>query len=223
MTCKNNKHYKHYNLMFISSPLDHDIMFGNKDHRDERTMIFIDLDNLQNTVSFRNPAIRLDYAMFKEYLEDTFSPRAVYVFDSRECENTDDPRSRFHNALSYMGYRVKLWRCSVDKAGERYQKCVDTGMVCEILKHLYKDHADNFVIISGDRDFLPVMDIIHDEGKVSTLICDKEYSSRELMRNADRILDICNDLPDMATLYVPEVQPEQTDLGMFTPVMQEVE
>lgn len=197
-------------------------MFG-KDNHNKRNMVFIDLENVQKSVSLRNPYLRMDYSMFGEYLNDRFSPEAAYVFDSRESESTNDHQNRFHNALSYMGYRVKLWKCGIGHDGERYQKCVDTGMVCEILKHLYKDHADHFIIVSGDRDFVPVIDSIRDEGKSITVICDREYGSRDLMKEADEVVDLCTDLPDMMTICYQDIQQENVDLAICTEEAQEVE
>ena len=39
-------------------------------------------------------------------------------------------------------------------------------MACEILSHAYKDNYDVAIIVSGDRDFVPVMEHVQALGKI---------------------------------------------------------
>lgn len=90
-------------------------------------------------------------------------------------------------AMSKAQYEVvSLNRNVADK-----EKAIDTGIVSRIDKYLYKEakEGDIFVLIMGDKDFVPSLENIREEKCVS-VVAFWDNASAELIGEADEYLDL---------------------------------
>ena len=71
------------------------------------------------------------------------------------------------------------------------EKAVDTGIIARIDKALYKEASagDTFVLVMGDKDFIPALEAIRDEG-CSSVIAFWNNASGELVSEADCFIDL---------------------------------
>ena len=80
---------------------------------------------------------------------------------------------------------------TLDRNYANKEKAIDTGIVQKISKSLYRDaqEGDIFVLVMGDKDFLPSVQAIHEEKG----ICHVAFwnnASGELISEADQFIDL---------------------------------
>lgn len=80
---------------------------------------------------------------------------------------------------------------ALDRNAADKEKAVDTGITVEIMEYLYdKSHeGDTFVLIMGDKDFLPAIEKIRKKKRLVTLVF-WNNASAELVSNADEYIDL---------------------------------
>jgi len=80
---------------------------------------------------------------------------------------------------------VYLGRIVGDK-GRRRQKGVDIQLAIEALKVARSGNADVIAIVTGDQDFMPLVEAIRDEGPMVFVFAFKDNFSVDLLNAADR-------------------------------------
>ena len=78
--------------------------------------------------------------------------------------------------------------CFSDKKGAVKKSLADPMIICEVMRTLYeKPHIDTFVIVSGDKDFVPLIRTIAQHHDKKRLIVIGVYDS-----TADLVIDECD-------------------------------
>jgi uncharacterized LabA/DUF88 family protein len=151
-----------------------------RDQKTERVMVFIDLRNVMNSQEeMTGLHAELDFKSMVYALTGRRNLVGTYMFDGKGGESM----TRFHDALRVCGFRV-IEREAFSLEG-LIQKEVDVSMACEILSHAIKDHYDTAIIVSGDRDFRPVVEHIQFEGKRAEIAGFSHGMSSALRRSGD--------------------------------------
>ena len=127
--------------------------------KEERTMVFIDLRNVMGILRRFDVRAKIDFTDMVEHVTAGRRQIAAYVFDGEG----DGDGKKFHDALEYSGFRV-ITRNAYDPLDNK-QKEVDSAMVCKMVEHAFRDNYDTAIIISGDRDFCPAVELIQSLGK----------------------------------------------------------
>lgn len=80
---------------------------------------------------------------------------------------------------------------------ERKKKnSVDIQLVSDTLEFLrLYEHIDNFVLVTGDSDFRPLLLTLRRAGKLTHVVCDIKNASQELLAIADSFMDYRDILP----------------------------
>jgi len=68
------------------------------------------------------------------------------------------------------------------------EKGVDVYLATQIVALAYENAYDVAILISGDSDFIPALDVVHHKGKIVTVVSSTSTLSRELQRSADRVV-----------------------------------
>lgn len=163
----------------------------------KRVMVFIDFRNIYD--SCRNFAgtdkVRMDLFRLTQILVGSRDLVGAYVFDASLKGASMDPETRrIHDKLSDIGFRVMNRESMVKRDGDYVQKEVDVSLACEMLEHALLNHFDIAIVVSGDRDFVPVMQKVQAAGKrVEVAAFDNVYSD-ECKRTAD-VYYLLNDIP----------------------------
>jgi len=147
----------------------------------ERVMVFIDLENVVKAVKEFGNDIRTDFEEMARVLVGGRTLVRTFVFDGRSSGNTT--RTALHVMLREQGFRV-VTRKSYEKETAQ-QKEVDVAMACGILSNAYKDNYDTAIIVSGDRDFRPVMEEVQGLGKKVEVAGFSESMSKVLSMSCD--------------------------------------
>ena len=79
------------------------------------------------------------------------------------------------------------------------EKAVDTGIINRIDKALYKEASagDTFVLVMGDKDFIPALEAIREEGCLSVLAF-WDNASAELIGEADCFIDLTSQITEIS-------------------------
>lgn len=91
------------------------------------------------------------------------------------------------SAMEKSGFEV----INVPRNVANKEKKVDTGIVTAIMKTLYTKAQpnDEFVLVMGDADFVPVMEQIRENG-VKATVAFWNHASGELRASADKFFDL---------------------------------
>jgi len=167
--------------------------------KEERVTVFIDLRNvLGHTKQFRELGVKLDFRDLVEAVTGGRKLAGTYVFDGTASDN--DHSGMLHDEMRNIGFRV-ITRTCYDK-DTNTQKEIDVAMSCEILSQAYKDGYDSVIIVSGDRDFRPVIEQVQSMGKRGEVAGFSDGMSGVLAKSCDAFHDLD---PVPMFYHVPEM------------------
>lgn len=164
-----------------------------------RLMIFIDGGYLRKNVRdcFNNDL--LDYTSMTRILATRLAPEfflfeiiRVYYYDALEESSSILGQELYLKSIKKLKQfedRLGTLKVSRDKKNKS-QKGVDTLIAIDMLSKAYQDQYDIAILISGDRDFSPVIDYVKNTGKRVYGIHFARTISFELEEKLDELLEI---------------------------------
>ncbi len=149
-----------------------------------KVAIFIDVQNVHITFEKMGQEVRYDVLL--KVLEDQYKKRGKELIKAIAfipMFQGDERRERLINALSFMGYRVVAK--PVKKLADGSVKVsMDMDMALEILS--VAEYVDEVVLITGDSDFVPIVDYLSRKGKKVRVIGTRKGAvGIELIRACD--------------------------------------
>lgn len=168
------------------------------EHSYSRVMVFIDYRNVYESTRFMEDHCQLDLYRLTQILVGSRDLVGAYVFDARKMfTNKDDETISMHNKLREQGFRVVARESMVFRDGKVEQKEVDVSLACEMLEHALMNHFDVAIVLSGDRDFVPVIQKVQSAGKRVEVAAFSDVYNEECKRAAD-VYYILDDIPFMS-------------------------
>lgn len=160
--------------------------------------MFVDVQNVQVTFEKAGNEVRYD-KLIQEVVKrcekeglTLWKSVAFVPFDPR-----DQRRERLINALSFMGYRVKSKQVKRLPDGS-VKANMDMEITLEILAAA--EYLDMIVIVSGDSDFVPLIDTLNRMGKRIWVVGTKKGAvGIELIRASD----IYENMDDIEGVVIP--------------------
>ena len=171
----------------------------------ERLMVFIDgayLRELCDTyfgkknilyAHARSAFARLSWTFIRMF--DTYSPNPfranlirIYYYDAIVDEAHPDyeaQRKYFNSIDDQYAYTVRLRKLVESSKKGFKQKGVDVLMAIEALTKAYRDHYDTGMFMTGDGDFVPLVEAVKDAGKKTMCVYYPPNSSVDLIRCCD--------------------------------------
>lgn len=149
----------------------------------DRVMVFIDLANIE--MKAHDLRFSVDYCELVKNVVRTRKMVASYVFDSHGEDGCD---SFIQSRLRRNGFRMHI-RDSYDTNREE-QKEVDVAMACNIVAHAFRDNYDVAVIVSGDRDYVPAIEMVQDLGKRVEVASFRGCIGTAMMNAGDQFIDM---------------------------------
>lgn len=152
--------------------------------KESRTVIFIDGDNLY--YSAKSLGRILDFAKFHDLLIQTFGESALYYYLT--VDPTANQQIAFLRYLQRTGYRVKSY--PLRKIGEsvHYTSAIDVQLAVDAVS--ISQYFDKVVIVSGDRDFVPLLRTLKELGRKVIVLSLPIVTSIELRQEADQFLNL---------------------------------
>ena len=157
-----------------------------------RVMIFIDGSNLYHVLKQNTDKRDLDYKKFSQKLCGDRELIRTYYYNIRQ-ESPDNPKlaesqDRFLNALyetEYLEVKLGIWK---QRGQTMVEKGVDVMIAADLISHAYEDHYDTAILVSGDADFYPALQVVKDTGKQVEVAAFDSNLSSEAARFSDSII-----------------------------------
>jgi uncharacterized LabA/DUF88 family protein len=150
--------------------------------------VLVDVQNLQET--FERQGMEVRYDSLKEHLKSEFNvdEQGMKLLAFIPYRREDDRRMRLIDALSFMGFRV-ITKPVREHPDGGMKANMDVEIVLEAV-HLAQV-VDEIVLISGDSDFVPLVDELSRLGvRVTVLGPGRGSTSVELIRVSDNFRNL---------------------------------
>ncbi|MCH8741364.1 NYN domain-containing protein [Patescibacteria group bacterium] len=152
-------------------------------HKEQRVSVFIDAQNLYHSARNRYNA-RVN---FREILKLAVSQRRlVRAFGYVIRTKTGEEKS-FFKALTKLGIETRIKDLQEFYGGLKKADW-DVGIVIDAIK--ISPSIDTIVLVSGDGDFVPLVEYLKNQGKRVEVIAFGRSASLKLKEAADEFLDL---------------------------------
>lgn len=167
----------------------------------EKVMVFIDEAYLHHSLKEKFRREDIDLAALVGKLRRNRRLVRAYVYAAKIEETTDaywkEAKERLESkllAISFIpNFAVKLGRMALKKGNASQQKGVDILMASDMLRFACKGSYDAAIIITGDGDFTPVVNMVKDEGRRVELAGIPGTISQDLAENCDERIGLTDD------------------------------
>ncbi len=155
-------------------------------HPTQRVGVFVDASNMyfsakhnfQKNVNFKNV---LKTAVAERNLIRAFA----YVIQSEEGKEAS-----FFEALESYGYETRIKQLQIFSGGSKKGDW-DVGMAIDVVRML--PILDVVVLISGDGDFVDLLDYVRGQGRRTEVMAFKQTTSSRLLSETDEFIDLGQD------------------------------
>jgi uncharacterized LabA/DUF88 family protein len=167
----------------------------------KRVIVFFDYSNFHQGLSRLSKGEfpdrrRFDFKRFVETLTVGKDLIKVY-FVCSSGPNSGTGQQRFFDWLDGQDYfYVKNFERKSNELGEQREKQVDVYLATQVVALAYENAYDVAIIVSGDEDYVPAIEIVQQKGKIVLAVSASALLSDVLRKKADRVLliDIPGDL-----------------------------
>ena len=150
----------------------------------KRVGVFIDVQNIQEVFEKQGAEVRYD--RLKTYLLNRYKMKDAEIIKFVAFipyKKEDDRRLKLVDAISLMGYRV-LGKMAKERPDGSVKANMDLEITLEILSMM--DNLDEIVLVTGDSDFLPLVNFVSRKGiRVLLIGPGRGPTAIELIRAAD--------------------------------------
>ena len=144
----------------------------------ERIIIFIDNSNIFK--GFRKYNIKADYEKLKNIITSGRDLRDIFLYEGVVYPISSVKKKWYEDLKKNSGYVIKA---SFDKiaANDAIEKKIDIKMAIDIISLAYENSFDRAILITGDGDFIPVVNKLKEMNKPVELWAFKYSLSHALM------------------------------------------
>jgi uncharacterized LabA/DUF88 family protein len=141
-------------------------MVKNKNKK-ESNIAFVDGQNLyMGTTQLKRNPWKIDLKKFRIFLKDKYKVKTAYYFIGYIQECNQD----LYNSIQEAGFVLSFRKHNSAMLGKKKGN-VDTDIVFLAMKKVYKkDNFDKIVLVSGDGDYLRLVDFLVEEKKFKKLL-----------------------------------------------------
>ena len=163
----------------------------------KRVTVFFDYSNFHQALSRLTKGDfpdrkRFDFKRFVETLTQGMDLIKVY-FVCSSGPNSGTGQQRFFDWLDGQEFfYVKQFERKSNEQGEQREKQVDVYLATQVVALAYENAYDIAMIVSGDEDYVPAIEIVQQKGKIVLVVSSAALLSEVLRKKADRVLLIDN-------------------------------
>ena len=164
---------------------------------EDRVMVFIDGSNLYHRLRNFHQRTDLDYAKFVEKLAGGRRLIRTYYYGAQLDQVRDPERYRnqqsFHNNLGRIPrFELRLGQLVYPPASNAvpYEKGVDVRLATDMLLHAARGNCEVAILVSGDTDFVDMVQGVKDLGKNVEIALFDPRGSQALRRVADGVVEV---------------------------------
>ncbi len=180
----------------------------------ERVCVFIDGNNFYFGLKRNNLATRVDYYQLSSALvgPERKLQRAYYynvAYDQKNFPDKAKAQLPFLDSLDRTPFlEVRLGRMVHNHDKSSYhEKGVEVLLSSEMVFYAARNLYDTAILVTEDDDYSPVMELVKQTGKHVEIALFPDVQPRELIRFADKVIDL-----DMVLLqHASKIFPVDTD------------
>mgnify|MGYP001301548380 CR=1 FL=1 len=180
----------------------------------KRVCIFIDGSNLYFALKRNGKMTRVDYFQLSLALAGPERQliRTYYynaVFDAAQFPDKAKSQQSFLDSLDRTPFLdLRLGRIVQNREGHRVEKGVDVRMVSDMVYYAARNFFDTAVVVTEDQDFAPAVALVKEFGKHVELAVFPDAQNKEMVRVADRVLNLEDVVNHHQTRIFPPAQGE---------------
>lgn len=152
-------------------------------HKDQRVGVFIDTQNMYYSARY----LFQRKVNFKSIVEDGVAERRLIRAMAYVVRTKDAAEQPFLDALQKAGIETREKELMEYASGHKKADW-DVGLAIDIVQML--DMLDVVVIVSGDGDFIPLVEYIQSRGRIAEVMAFGETTSSALVRYVDDYIDL---------------------------------
>ena len=125
---------------------------------------------------------------------ETLDLNQVYLYDAVSPETNGEDDDRDEQVTRWLerngdqkDVHVRYGRLAGERPERRRQKGVDVQLAVDALSLAMNGVCDVAIIVSGDADFIPVVEALRDRGTLVAICAFKKGLSKDLARQAGRV------------------------------------
>jgi uncharacterized LabA/DUF88 family protein len=152
-------------------------------HPCQRVGVFVDASNMY----FSAQNLYNDNVDFKQLLRKAVSNRQLARAFAYVVESDTDKEKEFYKVLDNLGYEVRRKDLKVFSSGQKKGDW-DVGLTIDVVRLL--PLLDVVVLVSGDSDYVDLLDYVRGHGRRTEVIAFKQTTSKDLIKEADEFIDL---------------------------------
>jgi uncharacterized LabA/DUF88 family protein len=155
-----------------------------------RAAILVDHVNIYRGLCDLAPTVRVQGVNYNALQETALQEDVLYAAQTYLVELPDSRLDALTAALRSRGWRIRIKQGQPRPAG---------GMKADIDCDLFADavrlcpRVDRLILASGDSDFVPLVDLYHERGKLVRVVSPRASTSPALIHAADDYRDLTLD------------------------------
>ncbi len=157
-----------------------------KKHPEQRIGVFVDVSNMYHSAkNFYNANVN-----FGKLLETAIGERKLIRAIAYVIRSQSQEEEGFFGALEKQGFEVKWKDLQIFITGEKKADW-DVGIAIDTIKFIHK--LDVIVLVSGDGDYIPLVQYLQSNGCIVEVMAFGKTASRMLREVADDFIDLGSD------------------------------
>lgn len=156
-------------------------------HRDQRVAVFIDVQNMYHSAKHLFKA-RVN---FQEVLKEAVSGRRLVRAIAYVVQSESEEEKAFFHALVSQGIELKMKDLQVFYGGLKKADW-DVGLTLDAV--MIAEIVDVIVIVSGDGDFIPLVQHLKNRGRLVEVMAFKRSTSGKIQEEAHHFVDLEKDV-----------------------------
>lgn len=153
-------------------------------HKSQRVSVLIDVQNMYHSAK----ALYQKRLNFKEALKESVANRQLIRAIGYVIRTETGEEKSFFEALSKFGIELKIKDLQVFHGGMKKADW-DVGLTIDAVR-LSDSSIDVIVLITGDGDFIPLVEYLKGKGKIVEVMAFGKSTSSRLKEVADDFIDL---------------------------------
>lgn len=155
-------------------------------HPDQRVGVFVDASNMYFTAQ----KIYKTNVDFRSILETAVAGRRLVRAFVYVIESDNDKEKEFFAAVENLGYEVRSKPLQIFHGGAKKGDW-DVGLTIDVVRLV--PLLDVVVLISGDGDYVDLLNYLRGHGRRTEVMAFKQTTSSRLIAEADEFIDLAKD------------------------------
>ena len=154
-------------------------------HKEQRVGVLVDVSNMYHSAkNIYNSRVN-----FKEVLKTAVAGRKLVNAIAYVITSPNKDEAMFFEALSKSGFKIKTKDLQIFPGGAKKADW-DVGIVIDAIRMV--PSVDVLVVVSGDGDFIALVEYLKNQGKRVEVMAFGRSASSRLKESADEFIDLGN-------------------------------